>query len=516
METRTIRQIRLSKVAKALLFVLLMLVSIYSFCFIENKTFSYLTAALAFLVLIIFIVYLFIIKKIRNNRNNRITQETQKVNARILAVKTQKFHTVLQLLVEHPTKEYVSSMVIENTEENRDKYKAAQNIFIFVDPKDPHHLIIPELHKTNAPRKNINWALLIYIPALSGSFIIPFIINFFDTSDRKFQDIECIQGTGNTENIWVVRYKSPDKLFINIYDPLTNKKIKSIKKNLENEPESYTSFNLCLQDQKVYIMGTGDRPVMDVYDALTFEKISDIKKFEESNTLFKQGISDIQSTTVYGQFAYEDVYAITTNDGNKCYYYIPDNTFYYSQEELTEYFQKVAHDMLMRQKFIFALSILPEGVDKHQLYLIKATDTSGVNSLLSLAGNNLNVEYFNSNKGYYYKHCELVPLSSDQYFLEGRIMYFDSSMVIIQHTTAINKDAGVVLSGFDTKGKTLFTINQEDYPNIDEMAEDDFSPRDYQKLNIVRYDNKVVILFGHYGGCCMDVKTGKMLWKLEI
>lgn len=509
-------QIHLSKVAKALLFVLLMLVSIYSFCFIENKIFSYLTAALAFLVLIIFIVYLFIRKNIRNKRNYRITQETHKVNARILAVKTQKFHTILQLLVEHPAKEYVSSLIMDNTEENQDKYKAGQNIFIFVDPKDPHHVIIPELHKTNAPGRKINWALLIYIPVLSGSFIIPFTINFFDTSDRKFQDIECIQVTGNTENIWEVRYKSPDKLFINIYDPVTNKKIKSIKDNLENEPESYTNFDMSLQDQKVYITGTGDRPVMDVYDAVTFEKISDITTLEESNTIFNKGISEIQSTTVYGQFAYEDVYAITTNDGNKCYYNIPDNIFYSTAEEMTEYFQKVSHDMLSRQKFLFALSMLPEGVDKHQLYIIKITDTSAVKSLLSLAGNSLNVEYFNSNKGYYYKHCELVPLCSDQYFLEGRIMYFDSSMVIIQHVTAINKDAGVILSGFDTKGQTLFTINQEDYPNIDEMAEDDFNPRDYQKLNIVRYGNKVVILFGHYGGCCVDAETGKMLWKLEI
>ncbi|HNW88607.1 MAG TPA: hypothetical protein PKN48_03035 [Bacteroidales bacterium] len=509
-------QIHLSKVAKALLFILLMLISLYSFCFIENKTFSYLTAALAFLVLIIFIVYLFVRKNIRNNRDNRITHETHKVNARILAVKIQKAHAILQLLVEYPDKEYVSSLIVDNTEENGDRYKAGQKIPVFVDPKDRHHVIIPELHKTNAPRKNINWALLIYIPVLSASFVVPFIINLFDTSDRKFQDIECIQVTGNTEKIWEVRYKSPDKLFINIYDPLTCKKIKSIKDNLENEPESYTNFNLCLQDQKVYITGTGDRPVMDVYDALTFEKISDLATFEKSNTLFKQGISDIQSTTVYSQFVYEDVYAITTNDGNKCYYNIPDNMFYNTQEELTGYFLNVSHDMLMRQKFIFALSILPEGVDKHQLYLIKATDTSGVRSLLSLAGNNLNVEYFNSNKGYYYKYCELVPLCSDQYFLEGRIMYFDSSMVIIQHVTAINKDAGVILSGFDTKGNTLFTIKQEDYPNIKEMTEDDFSPRDYQKLNIVRYDNKVVILFGHYGGCCIDVETGKMLWKLEI
>ena len=65
---------------------------------------------------------------------------------------------------------------------------------------------------------------------------------------------------------------------------------------------------------------------------------------KEPNMIFNKGISDLQSTTVYNEYAYNDVYAITTNDGNKCYYNIPDNIFYNTEEELTEYYQKIFYN----------------------------------------------------------------------------------------------------------------------------------------------------------------------------
>ncbi len=517
METRTIKEYRLSKVSKAFLLILLLLVGIYSFCFIQDQTVSFVVSGISILVIIVFIFYQGVRNKMKHKHIQQIIQHTQKVNAKILAVKSDMPKIIiLQLMIGLPGKEYITSLIIDKSEENIGiNYKAGQDLPVFIDPENPHNIVIPEANQEKPYKKRFNWFKLIFISGLAATFItpicLPFLSDIFDHSGRVFKDIAFIQVDDKQENIWEVRYKSPDKIFISIYDPLTNKKIKIIKDKKEMEMDFSADFFIIQQNQKVFIIATGTAPVLDIYDAITFEKFSDIKKFEESNIFFNKGISEIQNVSLNDKFVTDNIFEITTNDGNKCYYDIPDNKFYHTESHKTIY------TLLSRQMFIFVLSFIPDAVEKHQLYIIKTTDEKGITILQGLAGSyNLNVDYFNKNKDSYYKYCELVPLCNDQYFLKGRIKWLDSSMVIIQHATAINKEAEVLFSGIDIKGKTLFTIKQGDYPNIDKMTEDSYLSNDYRDTKIVRANNKIVFLFGKYGGLCVDVKTGEILWKLEL
>jgi hypothetical protein len=91
----------------------------------------------------------------------------------------------------------------------------------------------------------------------------------------------------------------------------------------------------------------------------------------------------------------------------------------------------------------------------------------------------------------------------------------DASLAIIQHVTAINENADEELSGIDKNGKILFTINQNEYPNIKDMTEYNHVPNYDQKLKVVRSDNKIIFLFGKHGALCVVINTGKILWKYE-
>ncbi|HNW88608.1 MAG TPA: hypothetical protein PKN48_03040 [Bacteroidales bacterium] len=523
METRNIREHHLSKVTKALIIILLLLISIYSYCFIKNPTIAYWISSLSVIILIISLLYFFVRKKIRHRRHIKIIETTPEVNARILAVNSDKPGIIiLQLLITHPTKDYIASLIIDNTEQNRAlNYKAGQNIRVFIDPEDDHHIILPEASQEKNKKTKTSFFITIIIIAVSSASMAPAFISMiagaFDQSDRKFHDIEIITGKDKQENIWVVRYKSPDKIHISIYDPLTNKKIKTIKEKKEKEMAYSSGFFIVQQDQKVFILGTGDEPLIDVYDAVSFEKLSDISTFEQTNKFFAKGISEIQNVSLYNRFFNDEVFEITTNDGNKCYYNVTCDQFYYSGRALNEVVEKTTDGLLIRRKCVFALSVIPNAVDKHQLFLVKTTDTGRIGALQGLAGaDRLDIDYFNKNKDTGYKYCELSALCPDLHFLKGNIIYSDSALVIIRHATTINRDAEVLLSGIDINGKTQFTIKQGEYPNIEKMIEDNIDLADYQGIKIIRHDNKIVFLFGEYGGLSVDVKTGGILWKLEL
>ncbi|HNW88606.1 MAG TPA: hypothetical protein PKN48_03030 [Bacteroidales bacterium] len=509
---------RISRISQLLVFSLLALVSIYALCFIQDKTTAYLIFALSVATFIIYLLWLIVRKRIRRKRNIRITQETPGVNASILAVNATKYNVmVLQLRIGAPGQEYITSLTVADSEENRNKYSAGRDITVFVDPDNLHHVIIPEPIDGNKPRRKFMLLWIIYSITIGGSVILPIILGLADNSDRDFKDIAFIKVKGQQENIWEVLYESPKKIFINIYDPRTNKKIKSIKDKKREELDYSTNFIIVQQDQKVFIIGTGKTPLIDVYDALSFAKISDIKTFEKSNSLLAQGISEISNKLFYYLPNDDGFIEITTNDGNKCYYNIPDDKFYYSEKDLDEYVRKTNDDRLLRQMFSFALSKVPEAVDKHQLYLVEINSEKGIDPLRTLAGtNSLHVDDFNDHDNYYYSYCKLVPLMKDKFFLEGKIIYSDASMVVIQHVTAINKDAKEIISGIGKSGNTLFTINQSDYPNSDDMIEDHYNPRNYQNLNIIRSGDNIIFLFAKYGGLCVEIKTGIIQWKLEL
>ncbi|HOY32515.1 MAG TPA: hypothetical protein PKW80_11605 [Bacteroidales bacterium] len=510
---------RISKITELFLFILLILVVIYAVFFIQNRTASYLILAASLVVFVAVILFVIFRKRARDKEELKIINETPKVKAGILAVKPAGArYTVLQLLVGHPDREYVTGITIKNTFENQNVYTVGQNINVHIDPKDQYHVVIPQtIRVASGKSKKINWFLLIYVPIISSSVVLPLVINLFDTSDRRFNDVQFIKTDENPGNIWEVRCKSSGKLFINIYDPLTNNKVKAIKDKKANVDNYSANFYIHQQGKNVYIVGIGETPVMDIYDAVNFKKISDIQTFQKTDAIFAKGISEIQKQYTSNKFSTDDMYAITTNDGNKCYYDILKNKFIYTEDELYKYSQEKADRFIKDNKFVFALSAVPNSVEKHQLYVVRTADTNSFRTLTNLAGaNSLNAGYYlDKRNNYGYEHFDLIPLCSDTYFLSANIMYFDESLVIVMHQTAISKDAEVLISGIDVTGRTLFTIRQHDFPNIDDMIENNYYFNDARYVKITRSGNQIIFFFGEYGGICIDVQTGKTVWKFE-
>ena len=515
---------RVSNISKVLLIILLLLICIYAFCFLQNKTIAYLILSLSMTVLIIFMIYLIFGKNIKNKRNEKITQQTCKVTARILAVKTDSPGIIiLQLLISLPTKDYVTSLIISKSSENQEiHYRAGQEINVFINPKNPNDIILPDTRKEITEQKKLVWknilmGTLSLFPIVLLVVGMPVWLIYFNKPDKKFQDIFYIQLNNKQENIWELQFQPPKKLFIKIYDPVSKKKIKTIEDEKDKKMDHYMDFFFSRQEQKVFIIGKGDSPVIDIYDAVTFEKLSDIKKFEQSNVILDKGIASVQYENPYfNRLNKDDVIEITTNDGNKYFYNIPNNKFYYSENELDEYIQETNYNQMSRQMYSFVLSDIPNNVYQHQLYIIETTSKKGIPSLVELAGaNTIVVDNFNESRDHYYKYCTLMPLSDGNYFLEGKIIYLEAAFAVILHVAAVNADAEEMISGIDKSGKTLFTIKQSDYPDIKEMTDRHYHPRQHDELKTIRTNDKIVFLFANYGALCVDITTGNILWKYE-
>jgi hypothetical protein len=507
-----------TKALKQIIFLIVLLIAFAIIqLFIKNNI-------LAVCLLGVMVVGIFIYLRRSNTTSKRqkdkIIRQGKRVRARILSVKDyQRTSIILSLQIEHPEKFYVTSYVITNADsEERDKYKPDQQLNVFVNPDNQYEVYIPETKKVNEPTRSKGgaWVTVFIVLVSVCSFGIPFIVDFFDYSDRVFKDVAFVSGGEDKGNIWEVRFQAPKSIFIKIYDPLSGEKIKSIKDKKDEELESYTDFFISQQGQKVYIVGTGNTPVIDVYDADTYNKIAGIKDFEKTNSLLGNGITTVQKRSSYYSFNKDDVIDITTNDGNKCFYDIQKDKFFDTENDIREYIEDADYAVVAKQMFTYVLSNIPNSANKHQLYLVAAKSKKVLQTLRGFVGSNsFDVNYFNENKKYYFKDFTLAPLCEETYFLEGKFIYFDALLAIIQHVDAINKDAKELISGIEKSGKTLFSIKEADYPNIDDMKENSYAPRSNQELKTIRSNDKIVFLFDKYGALCVDINTGKIIWKYE-
>ncbi len=501
-------------IKKIILLIVLILVFGIIQLFIKNNIIA---ISLLSLMVIGILIYLKRSNATSIRQKNKIIQHGKRVKAHILSVKTVNHNSIiLSLLVEHPEKFYVTSYITNSYMMTRESYKKDQQITVFVNPINQYEVIIPETKKeTNPAPKTAFWGVFTTVGIIALSFGIPLFVALFDTSEREFKDITIIQ-SNKQEYIWEIRFESPKKVFFKIYNPITNEKIKSFKDKKDIKLDHYTNFFISQQELKVYIIGTGNTPVIDVYDAVTLEKVSDIEKFEQSDKILRKGIASIHFETPNNRLTKDNVITITTNDGNKCFYNIQQNEFYYSEKELKDYFEESDYALLSKQMFVFVQSNIPNSVNKHQLYIIETNNKKGIEYLQRHAGSiNLDVDYFNKNRKYSFKYCNLIPLCPENYFLEGKFLYFDASIAIIQHVTAINDTADELITGINKSGKTLFAINQSDYPNIKDMTENNHKPNYNNKLKVIRNSNKIYLLFDKNGAMCMDINTGKILWKYE-
>jgi hypothetical protein len=514
---------KISRSTRTSIIFLLLTASVSSFFIIENDTASVSSVILFFALFLGFIIYLNTLKSRKHRQNDKIVAGTEKVLAKILAVKKVNLSVfVIQFLINLPTQKYISGLVVRTFDsEEINKYQAGKSIYVYINPKDPNDIIIPLAKKEIIKpigKRSFGGALITIIIIFSSVVVpigIPVIIGLTDTSDREFQDEAFICANDNGGMIWEVRVKQYDKIYIKIYDPVNQEKEKSIKETRDDDDEGYMYLFLCQQKNKVFVVGTGTSPVIYIYDAVSYEKLMDIKQFEQSNSFLIGGIAEIQRKHYNKKIIEENIIEITTKDGNKYIYNITGDKFYNSEWELSLYLHQVDSVAMSKQLFAFVLSKVPEGVEKSQLNMLQSTSTKSVRELLDLANSqSLNVDYFNHNRRYY-QYCELIPLSGDKFFLKADIIYTDSSLAVLMHVESLGLDAEKKISGINTKGKTVFTLTESDFPNHDDMQENGYDPMNENDRKCIRYKNQIIFMFSKYGALSVDLATGTQLWKYE-
>lgn len=507
-----------SVLTKLLISILLLSAAVCSFLLIKDDNLAFSISVFWAGLFVVLMFYLAFASRGRRRRNRKIIASTEKVSAKVLSVKRSGINNIiLQLMIKNPKKDYVAGFVIHNPiEEQRNQYESGKNIYVYVNPDDPMDIIVPEPIKQKTKGSKSGWQIFFWIAVMLPSVGLPVFFSIYDDTEDEFHDIAYIWDNKGQGNIWEVRFSDPDEIVMKVYDPIKDEKLETINDEKDNDYNGYADLFICQQKQKVFIIGKGDTPTIDIYDAVSFEKLSDIKSFEKTNSILANGIASISRNSNYNRLSKQEVIEITTADGKKCFYNIDENVFYYSDKELEDHFKNADYLQMSRQLFSFVLSKVPNSVDKFELNLIQSDKITSIQELLSAANSsNLDKEYFNENKDYYYKYCKFVSISGDKYFLKADKIYSDSTMAVIDYVTSLGDNAEEQICGMDKKGQTVFIVKERDFPNKDDMDENNYSPKNNGNLKCKRKDDKMVFLFAQYGAICVDLTNGNLLWKFE-
>lgn len=501
----------LSNYTKCLLFILLIVLLAGSF-FYSNDLKILIVFAISSILVLLLILILFISKlKARNNR--RIINEYIRKEAEIIENTIYKSDLILQILVYEPDGNYISSLILRNpTPDERNSIAVGSKIVVYVNPKNKHHIVIPEFQAKSNQWFLRNRKIMLIICSFIAFGSVPFLFDLADNSERSFQDLLYIKNSNNKWNLWELRFEFPSKIYISVYDPFTRMEEFSLVEQKEIKLDERTKLRYFHREHSVFILGTGDTPVLDEYDDRTFRKISDIKSFESKNTFLNQGIARIEKHSVLSKFLKENVFKLITNDGNIRYYNINQNTFYTSKEEVKEYFKKNNSALMSKYMNTFFLARISDSTNGiHQIFSIRATGSKGLNDLMEVAGKE------NERLGYYlspyFKHLTIDTIAKETSFYKGKLTYFDFDVVVIQSKKSSAKDSQMQIDGYDKDGNSIFHLNLEDYPNYGKMSSS-IKKRYYEDIR--RNENLLTIMFKFYGAICIDIKSRKIIWKYEL
>ncbi len=494
---------------------MLLLISVSVVCFFGDQPVTFIAAYIPIVIIALLTTYFIFEKKTREKRKTIRILKYQKEIAKILSVNYSQNMLILQLQIQNAKHNYISSTIINKPNQIQSaKYTKNKSIEVYVNPKNQHDIAIPDLYGRQAPKPLIDYFAVVFFPVLSFCFAIPFLFIIISESDRIFQDSAFIKTINNQGSIWEIYFKSPKKTFINIYNPFKNEKIITIKNKRDKELNKHTNFFISQQKQNVFVIGTGNTPVFDVYNANSYEKTTDIKAFEQSHKILNKGIATIERSQFFRKFIKDGVIKISTNDKKVCYFNITQNKLYNSEKEIQKYFDQMDSAYINKHPYSFVLPYIPNSSNKFQLYKIETMNNKGINELIKLAGDNsISVDSIKENNKNF---CKFNPLLAFyDYFTEAKIIYFDSSLVVIEHITDINKDREEIISGFDINRKKLFAIEQKEYPNISKMKEDKYFHNYSKKPKTERDNDKLIIIFEKYGALCINLGSGNILWKYK-
>ena len=214
------------KVYKILILLLLIMGMISIYLYITNR----LVAVICLVgLLLVFWCYNIFNNAHKRKKEKSFLTDNRKFEAIINSVEVYgRNDVILQLIVKHPETDYITSLIIHDPgSDEMNQYKQGNIIKVYIDPKDKHHIVFPQSSQHRKHKKSrlekILWNSIFFLPGA-----LPLALSFFSTGDKIFQDIAYISVNDSLQTIWELRYSAPERLYINVYDPVKNKRIKSI------------------------------------------------------------------------------------------------------------------------------------------------------------------------------------------------------------------------------------------------------------------------------------------------
>lgn len=508
-----------SKFLKACLLILLIIAYTIIFLKIKNDlTALYALVSLLFILLLVQIT----LKRYKKVRRDKIISYDIKRVAHIISVKKfGKNSLVLQLFIENQDRNYYTSHIIKKANEQQMfEYIKGARIAVFVNPKNEIEVILAEdiLEKSSF---QFNWSGIFLIIFWISIFAVPVIIENLNNTSEYFAGNEIIKQNDQKYQFWELKVRDQNQLLIKVYDPVSKKELISIQ---DKKDFTLSAFNKIEQQKdKVFILDDLNNLYIDVYDVRTFKKVMDIKQFEQSKPFLNKGITWIRKLGYKAKFLDEDYYELSCTDGNRYFYNISQDRVFNSDTEMGKYFYRC--DSVKMSRYMYTFALLPlSGGEKFQLGLIEAASKKNLDKLIEYAGDpSIDIRFFMDYSKVYpkweqpvYKVEKKPTLKTfSDTLAKATFAYFDFDLALIEHKVNTENGTNYQFTGFDKNGKIVFSIEQNQFPNVKKMLENSFLDRADFYYKIKRDNNNFIITFKNYGSICMDLKTGKQLWKFE-
>jgi len=360
------------------------------------------------------------------------------------------------------------------------------------------------------------------VPLLIILIIGALVVNFF-YGDRLFPsslhghvvDLVYIPGKADENRLWIKtddsfyytnRTETPgslsistESLFNKTYDYIYNPVAKNIiYKNRTDLPTTPPSSRLFYYNGKIWeINPDSDHNSASIftYDPTTGQKTMDTAAFIARWPDLKSGIAKLSVLD------HPDRLNITANDGRTALYYLADDKMYKDQSEYNNNLQAQTGSMTT-----YAL-----GGDGTRKELFKVTGP-----ISELGDEDMDSPSFSdpkSIKAFY--NADAIPLTPDQVYLDGYILYSDPDYVLVIHQSSAGNDAQRLLTCVSSDDKSLWTLTQDKMlPQMRFSSSDPFSEIFFVKDNFSgqRVNSLFLFKMREVGVIGIDLPTGTVKW----
>ncbi len=476
-------------------------------------------AIYGFLVIIFVLILYFIIRIWKRKRLvYNILRQNNRFLAKIISLKVSRGNKmVLQLLVQNQEQNYISSLIIDKPGETEiTQYSVGTTVDVYIDPQNKHRIYIPDLrvkvHREIGFAPFLSIILFVIVPIIVA---ILYDQGYLSKTPVYFQDSEIVKH--DSQPYYLELSQSSGQFLIDVYNPLNNKKITSIIEKPDYPINSNTRLSLSHQENMIFVIGDWYTPVIEAYDISSLQKIMNKKEFEAINPFFND---EIVSLNKYRnkelKFKKEDIFEFNTKNKHKYFFSISSGKYFESEKKLEEYIFQTDSTLMAEHLYSFALLKDSASDDKFQICIIEAQTTRDINELIYQAGRNGIVykDFLWETLAYKDKSKPVLRAISN-YFYNAKIAYFDFDIVVIEHQEKEKDHINYLISGINKDGKQIFSIDQSSFPNLKEMQKEIFLVKEHFYHKTIRDKNYLIITFSSYGGICVDLKTGKLVWKFE-